>query len=422
MLLATGAGLEIQDRLARGLAERTFTVVPRRFVGERLAVPDTAPVDGYPAARVELYLARGSDRAAIEVSCAGTLVADDAGELRAEGLDRSPWVGRRLTGLIEFPAFQIPPGTRRGIVPDPASEAFGRAMAEYAPLIEAELSRLDRERQATTSRQLLAELRRALRGLRARLPQYELPKIEAPEAVSAGAAPFDGAGATPEGLPLTTSGDDVDRSEPDASEPVEEDEASLFPPGPLAFVRVVPAEIAVPPGRERRVQAVPVDRDGRRAAGVVSFAWSTDSGAVAVVGDGIKPLVRVQPDARPGLRVRITVVATQGEARADAAATVVVAERAEPTADLAGGIPEPELVDDPSGRWRSRFDGQRWQVNASHDDYIALRGEPRTRLRYLLALFAKEVALRAHGVPGSEDALESLVEILAHAERNLASP
>lgn len=55
------------------------------------------------------------------------------------------------------------------------------------------------------------------------------------------------------------------------------------------------------------------------------------------------------------------------------------------------------------------------------DDYIALRGEPRTRLRYLLALFAKEVALRAHGVPGSEETLESLVEILAHAERNLAS-
>ena len=42
------------------------------------------------------------------------------------------------------------------------------------------------------------------------------------------------------------------------------------------------------------------------------------------------------------------------------------------------------------------------------------------KARYLLALFAKEVALRAHGVPGSEEALESLVEILAHAERNLS--
>lgn len=415
MLLATGAELEIHDGLARGLAERTFTVVPRRFVGERLALPEAAQVDGYPPARIELYLAHGGDRAAIEVSCAGTLIADDAAELRAEGLDGSPWTGRGLTGLIEFPAFQIPPGTRRGIVPDPASEAFARAMAAYVPLVEAELARLDRERHATTSRQLLVELRRALRGLRARLPQYELPKVEEPAPASGGTAPVAGIGAAPEGLPLAADGDAAD------DEPSGGEEPLLFPPGPLAVVRVVPSEIAVQAGRERRVQAVPLDRDGRRVRGEVGFAWSSDTSAIAILGEGPKPLVRAQPDARPGLRGAITVVATHGEERAEAAAIVLVADRPEPSAELAAGVPEPELVDDPGARWRSRFDGQRWQVNASHEDYVALRGEPRTRLRYLLALFAKEVALRAHGVPGSEEALESLVEILAHAERNLSA-
>jgi hypothetical protein len=117
----------------------------------------------------------------------------------------------------------------------------------------------------------------------------------------------------------------------------------------------------------------------------------------------------------------ITVVAMCGQERVEASAIVLVDDRPEPSADLAAGVPEPELIDDPGARWRSRFDGQRWQVNASHEDYVALRGEPRSRLRYLLALFAKEVALRAHGVPGSEEALESLVEILAHAERNLSA-
>jgi hypothetical protein len=67
--------------------------------------------------------------------------------------------------------------------------------------------------------------------------------------------------------------------------------------------------------------------------------------------------------------------------RAEASATVLVADRPEPSADLAAGVPEPELIDDAGARWRSRFDGQRWQVNASHEDYIALRGEPRSRLR-----------------------------------------
>jgi hypothetical protein len=76
-------------------------------------------------------------------------------------------------------------------------------------------------------------------------------------------------------------------------------------------------------------------------------------------------------------------------------------------------------VDDAGATWCSRFDGRRWQVNASHDDYVALHGDAKARLRYLLALLAKEIAQRTHGVPGSEAALESLVEILAHAERNL---
>jgi len=423
MLLATGAGLEIHDGLARGLAERTFTVVPRRFVGERLALPESASVQGYPPARIELYLTRGEDRAAIEVSSAGTLVADDAAELRAEGLDRSPWTGRGLTGLIEFPAFQIPPGTRRGIVPDAASEAFARAMADYAPLVEAELARFERERQATTSRQMLADLRRALRGLRARLPQYELPKVDDPAPPSEGTTPVAGSGAAPQGMPLAGDGNGVDAAKgAEAEDEVARgEEPSLFPPGPMASVRLVPSEIAVSPGRERRVQAVPLDLDGRRVSGKVAFAWSSDNAAVAIVGEGPKPLVRVQPDARPGVRAAIFVVATHAEARADASATVLVADRPELSADLASGVPEPELIDDPGARWRSRFDGQRWQVNASHGDYIALRGEARTRLRYLLALFAKEVALRAHGVPGSEEALESLVEILAHAERNLSA-
>ena len=425
MLLTTGATLEIHDGLTRGLGERSFVVVPRRFVGERLAVPETAPVAGYAPAKVELYLARGADRAAIEVSCAGTLVADDIATLGVGGFDRSPWAGRGLTGLVEFPAFQVPPGTRRGVVTDAASEAFGRAMAAYAPLVEGELRRLDQERQATTSRQLLGELRRALRGLRTRLPQYELPKVEPAPTEMGAAAVTAPAGAPPEGLALAVDeserapGGSAERGGDTDQDPTDEG-PSLFPPGPLSQVRILPAVITVQAGRERRVQAIAVDSDGRRVPGDVTFSWSSDNEAVAIVGVGMRPLVRAHPEARPGLLSTISVVATQSAARAEAAATVLIADRPESQADLAAGVPEPELVDDSGGRWRSRFDGQRWQVNASHDDYIALRGEPRTRLRYLLALFAKEVALRAHGVPGSEEALESLVEILAHAERNLA--
>jgi hypothetical protein len=112
---------------------------------------------GFPSAHVELYLARGAERPAIQVSCAGTLVADDIGELHALDLDAPPWVGSELSGLIDFPGFTVPPGSRRGVVPDRAAEAFARAMSGLRPLVESELKRLERERRAAADRPHLVD-------------------------------------------------------------------------------------------------------------------------------------------------------------------------------------------------------------------------------------------------------------------------
>ena len=78
---------------------RSHHSVPRRFTGEPLAICSELPVPGFPSARVELYLARGAERPAVQVSCAGTLVVDDIGELHALDLDDAPW---RLCGLGGF--------------------------------------------------------------------------------------------------------------------------------------------------------------------------------------------------------------------------------------------------------------------------------------------------------------------------------
>ena len=62
--------------------------------------------------------------------------------------------------------------------------------------------------------------------------------------------------------------------------------------------------------------------------------------------------------------------------------------------------------------------GDRWEINDAHEDYRALRKELRSRLRYLLTLLAKELVARANGIEHAP-ALDALVEVLAHAERNL---
>ena len=396
-ILASGVEMEVHDAMAKGTAQKRFSVVPRRFTGEPLRLAADLPVAGFPSAHVELYLARGAERPAIQVSCAGTLVADDIGELHALDLDGPPWIGCEISGLIDFPGFTVPPGSRRGVVPDRAAEAFARAMIDLRPPVENELRRLDRERRAAADRQVVEELRRALRGLRGRLPQYDLPPVLG----AGGGDVADGRGA-PEQL------------DPEETAPAELD---LFPAGDLATVSIAPDPVEVAPGHEHRARAEARDGDGRLIRRGVIYRWSMEGAGFSVRGEGARPAVTADSATRPGATARLRIEVQQGVRTAAAEATV---EAIEPLPDEAGfGIPEPHLVDAAGETWRSRFDGRRWEVNQMHEDYLALKGEARARLRYLLALLAKDLSQNAHRVPGAIEASEDVAAILALAERNL---
>lgn len=431
-LLQSGADVSVHDGLARGTAPKHFSVVPRRYTGERLPVAEVVEVPGFSSMRLELYLARGAERPAVELGCAGTLVADDLAALEALGFVHAPWVGRGLSGLIDFPDFNVPPGSRRGVAPDAAAEAFASALRAFEPIVSAELDRLDRERGTAANRQVMGDLRRAFRGLQARLPQYELPAVngdDGPEnraGAASGVLPF-GSPPPPDSCADVSVGAADDREAAAGEDDDRDDVGSppgvldLFPPGPLAAVTVTPAEVEVPIGRERRVRAQATDAEGRKLD-EVTFEWASESPVVSVVSlarGGRRPALVVAATARAGTRELVVVTARQGDLVATANVAVLVTAVDDATEHAQLGIPEPELIDEPMASWRSRFDGQRWQVNAAHEDFVALASEPRARVRYLLTLLAKEIVQRTHGGPGTDVALEGLVEILAHAERNL---
>jgi hypothetical protein len=402
-LLMTGASVEIHDGIARGIAQKQFVVAPRRFAGEALNLPGEIDVPGHAPIRVDLYLARGADRPAIQVAAAGTLVADDIAELSTLELAVPPWIGREIVGILDYASFNVPPGTRRGVMPDGAALAFADALENaLAPLVLGELQRLEGERSAALDRDMARELRRALRGFRRRLPQYLMPRVEDGTTEDAGAA---GAGEVV----------------PDAAPPIDDTEPpSLFPPGPLVSVRIVPPRIAVPPGGERRVRAVASDASDRRPADV-TFTWSVVDAAGAGIGvraEGLRPAVTAPAHAFLGATAELHVEARQGSLAADAVAQVRV-EESEEDIGAALGIPEPHLVSDSDGDWRSRLVGERWEVNDEHEDYRSLRALPKARVRYLLALLAREIVLRTSGRPDVAGELDQMVEILAHAERNL---
>ena len=400
-ILQTGVAIEVHDLMARGTAQRRFPVIPRKFDGVRLDVPGEIAVDGYPPARVELYLARGAERPAVHLACAGTLVAEDISEVDLfEAWE--PWIGRELTGIIDFPAFQVPPGTRRGVVPNAAAMAFARALETLAPLVTRELDELDRRRRAEADRHLVDDLRKALRGLRERLPHYDLPAVEGNETSEPRG----------KGAALPEPPDDVD-DQPSGPQP------ALFAAGPLARVAIVPETIEIAPGHERRIHARAFDGEGRRIKEGIDLVWSIEGAGFSIIGEGVRPAVAASGDTELGTEANVVVEARQGVRVVIARARVVAAEpRTRERSAL--GVPKPELVDASGASWRSRMAGDVWQVNAGHEDYLAL-DEGRPRLRYLIALLGKEIVQRTYAQPGAAELLEHLIAVIAHAERNLRS-
>jgi hypothetical protein len=222
----------------------------------------------------------------------------------------------------------------------------------------------------------------------------------------------------PEGAPVEVAADGDDGAEgvaPPAIEP-----QIPFPPGPLESVEIHPSSLRLAPGAARRLRARALDPRSRAARGPITYHWQLAGEAAALdeTVDGEPAVVVRAGDAQGKATLRVVAHALDGREATAEAAVEVVEEGGRGHSEE--GIPEPELVEQPGGAWRSRVRDGRWQVNAAHPEFRAIRHSPALKLRYLSMLFAKEVVLRSTQDPRLDQPLEQLVEIAAYADRNLA--
>ncbi|HEX9638709.1 MAG TPA: ATP-binding protein [Acidobacteriota bacterium] len=402
-LLKRAVRIEVIDRIARGRAQKRFRVEPRRFKGQLLSDLPPLVVAGFPPASVELYLVPAEEaRGRVALACRGTIVADDLAALESFELSRAPWDSGELSGLIDFPAFEVAPGSRRGVVPDQVAYAFFEALRDYEPVLREYIERERERRAAALETNLLKELRRVLREMPQALPQYDffpLLKTRAP--------------ALPQETPEPAAGAALEPIEPERdSEPAE-----LFPPGPLAQLAVRPAAAQVLTGADRPLLARALDDHGRRLRDGVHYAWSCRETALGEI-EALEAGHAVFHASFHEGAATIEVIAREGE-RSLAASAVLEVVASLPLGPGDRGIPEPDLIQAPAEDWRSRVRGEHWEVNSGHSDFLATAQNPKLRLRYLLSLLAKEVVLRSFGSPADAALLEKLVEVLAFAERRL---
>ncbi|HVT58524.1 MAG TPA: ATP-binding protein [Thermoanaerobaculia bacterium] len=413
-LLAREVKLVVEDHIARGASQKVVHVRPRRFLGEKLEGLGVLEVPGHPSIQLELYLrGDGEEETAggVAVYAAGTLAAEGFHELAALGLDHDPWTDRRLGGLVDFPALRVAPGSRRGIVPDEAAGLFAQALGRAERTLRAVLESYERRRAQELDRGLVRDLQRLFRDFFRHRPLYSALPVETRDSAETTAAGAD------QGIPAATPEPVADEPLPEAE--IEPAEPFLFPPGPLAEVRILPALLRLECGGERRARAVAVDAAGRPVATVVVYAWRLTEGLGGLAtDDDAAPAVVVRAGDHPA-EGTLTVVCRSGSIEAQAEARVEVLEQL--AAGRNEGIPEPELLDLPGATWRSRIVDGRWQVNSGHPEYRGIADRPPLKLRYLALLFAKEVVLRRSSDPRFEAPLEQLVEVAAYADRRLAA-
>ena len=174
-LLAHQAQVLIYDGVARGRATKVVEVQPRRFDGERLALPDSVAAGRYSPLSVELYLLPpgSTDAGKVAISQAGTVVYEDIADFSVAEFARPPWNEPRLSGVIDFADFQVPPGARRAVVLDDAAAAFLEAVRALEPLIAAQLAMEQERARAELESGIMRQLERAFRDVSRRAPVYD---------------------------------------------------------------------------------------------------------------------------------------------------------------------------------------------------------------------------------------------------------
>jgi hypothetical protein len=401
-LVRHGTELRLIDRIARGAADKLVVIKPSHLAGERLPglEPIRLPDFKYPV-ELTLHFAgdAGPDAGRVRLACAGAVVLDDLAALPE--LAHAPWTDERLVGVVDFPHLEVPPGSRRGIVPNAAAAVLVDALIAVEPLVTARLEERSRAEAASLSEDLHRQLAKLFTRVTTFVPHLEWFPV-ARKSGTVDDAPPGGSAVPPK----------TDEPAPEREAPPAEDQPELFPPGPLHTVSVRPAKLELGVGDRKELKATAVDEHGRSVTEGLRFEWKASSALSLAAAEELATI--------EGLRASTTeiveVIARQDERERMCVVPVRVVSELHRRADA--GIPQPEEVSEPLQTWRSRLVDQRWQINTGHPDYRALASEARPRLRYLAMLLSKEVVSRNFPQPGVGAVLEELVGLLAALERS----
>jgi hypothetical protein len=390
--------IQISDRISR----RQLVVTPREYQGDRL---DELMSISTPHGKliVELYLrltANNRHEANVAVCKDGTRVLRDITELIP--FECTPWTDGRLEGVLDFPALNLAPGTRKGVVPDEQCEAFVEGVRRIEPAVTKAIERRDMAKSAMANRQILRQVKRAFLTALRELPEDQYLFFDVPYAARRSRAADAG-----NGRPTTQKGPARTKKNTLAV-------TSSLPPLQLDTAVITPRNARRQPTGECLLMAKAFDGRGEPLVDRVRYRWRIVEGEGCLKNvDGARCIVT----AREANRVVVEVKADKGIHSTTDQVAVKFIERDDDYGS-ARGLPSYRLRAAPSQEWRSRYDVKRNEIviNSAHRDFSASRTTMAKHRRYIGKLYAKEVVLLNFPHETSSEAMERLIEVIVRTE------
>jgi hypothetical protein len=412
----SGVVIQVLDRLVH----KHLIVRPQEFLGERIACQEFLATE-YGPLRVELYFRDGVDGPSegIAVCKDGTRVLRNLTELDA--LQHAPWSEGGLEGVLDYPAFELAPGTRCGIVPDNRLSAFIAAAQRLEPIVTELLETRQNARAEKASGQILRQLKKAFTSALRELPPSEYLFFDLPSPRDTAESTVDvnphAHGAVQSGVTLRPESVPTQGSS-DLGAELEAQDLLPFEPGPLAAVVILPKSPRARPGEERALKALAFDEHGQRVTGELVFHWRM------VDGNGsVRSAAEVCHVSSPTAGIVVVEVeAVQGPTTVQVQTTVkFIASQLETDGASPKGLPTYRISTEHGKPWRSRYDEKENEIviNSAHRDFAASRTTLAKHRRYIGKLYAKEVVLInfPHESPGA--VMERLIELTLRTEENL---
>ncbi|MBD3162974.1 MAG: hypothetical protein GF346_11200 [Candidatus Eisenbacteria bacterium] len=378
--------ITVEDRVGR---RRQLEVKPHKYQGTRIStVTKAATSEGNITFR--LFVAERDSMGRVAIYRRGTKVLDDVTEISE--LDHEPWTNPILEGMIDSRFISVPPGTRRGIVPDASLGELVAAIRTVEGLVGEAVREAEQQREKRLGTEIVKRLRDAFSDLMKELPEeYSW---------------FNGrrGGGVP-GRPASEGGPGKRRQ-------------VLLALGPLDHVTVTPKVSQIAPSERKTFLAKSWTPDRKMIPVDVDYQWVVDPPEAAdLEANGAECVLSAGPEEG---EVRLSVRASLREKSVQAVVVVLILRETRKARQQA--FPTPIPVHRPGERWRSRWNAatDSLEYNTGHEDYLAAKkGPKKAYLRYLGLLFAKHLVLHNFKESGEEPVLERMIEVVARLESKI---